>query len=85
EIQKNDLSVRDVEKLAKLASKEEGKEVKPRKRANRDTFYDEVELALSNTLGRKVRVLVSKTGGTLEMEFFDKEDLQTLAKQLDAE
>nr|MCR4746966.1 ParB/RepB/Spo0J family partition protein [Clostridiales bacterium] len=85
EIQKNDLSVRDVEKLAKLASKEEGKEVKPRKRANRDTFYDEVELALSNTLGRKVKVLVSKTGGTLEMEFFDKEDLQTLAKQLDAE
>jgi ParB family chromosome partitioning protein len=85
EIQKNDLSVRDVEKLAKLANKDEGKEVKPRKRANRDTFYDEVELALSNTLGRKVRVLVSKTGGTLEMEFFDKEDLQTLAKQLDAE
>lgn len=85
EIMKNDLSVRDVEKLAKLAKKGEGKEAKPRKKANRDTFYDEVELALTKTLGRNVRVLVSKTGGTLEMEFFDKEDLRKLAKQLDTE
>ncbi|MBO4445821.1 MAG: ParB/RepB/Spo0J family partition protein [Clostridia bacterium] len=85
DIQKEDLSVRDVEKLARLSNKDENKEQKPRKKANRDTFYDEVELALSETLGRKVRVLVSKTGGTLEMEFFDKKDLQKLAKQLDTE
>ena len=85
EIIKKDLSVRDVEKLAKLSASENGKEQKPRKKPNRDTFYDEVELALSKTLGRKVKVLVSKTGGTLEMEFFDKKDLQKLAKQLDTE
>lgn len=85
DITENDLSVRDVEKLAKISAKSGGKETKPRKRPNRDTFYDEVELALSKTLGRKVRVLVSKTGGTLEMEFFDKKDLQKLAKQLDTE
>jgi len=84
EIIKSDLSVRDVEKLAKL-SQSSNTEAKPRKRQNRDTFYDEVELALSKTLGRKVKVLVSKTGGTLEMEFFDKKDLSKLAKQLDTE
>ncbi len=84
EIQKNDLSVRDVEKLAKQSQTKT--DAKPRRKThNRDTFYDEVELALSSTLGRKVKVIVSKTGGTLEMEFFDKADLEKLAKQLDAE
>ena len=84
EIQKSDLSVRDVEKLAKQSQTKT--DAKPRRKThNRDTFYDEVELALSNTLGRKVKVIVSKTGGTLEMEFFDKADLEKLAKQLDAE
>lgn len=85
EIVKNDLSVRDVEKLAQIKNREKGKEPKPRKRTGRDTFYDEVELALTNTLGRKVVVKPTKTGGTLEMEFFNKEDLQKLAKQLDTE
>lgn len=83
DIVSRDLSVRDVERLAKESSKSDVP--KPRKKANRDTFYDEVELALSKTLGRKVTVKVSKTGGILEMEFFDKKDLTKLAKQLDAE
>ena len=83
DIVSRDLSVRDVERLAKEASK--GDAPKPRKKMNRDTFYDEVELALSKTLGRKVNVKVSKTGGILEMEFFDKKDLTKLAKQLDVE
>ncbi len=83
DIVSRDLSVRDVERLAKESSKNDVP--KPRKKTNRDTFYDEVELALSKTLGRKVTVKVSKTGGILEMEFFDKKDLTKLAKQLDAE
>lgn len=83
DIVSRDLSVRDVERLAKESSK--GDAPKPRKKTNRDTFYDEVELALSKTLGRKVNVKVSKTGGILEMEFFDKKDLAKLAKQLDVE
>lgn len=83
DIVSRDLSVRDVERLAKESSKSDVP--KPRKKTNRDTFYDEVELALSKTLGRKVTVKVSKTGGILEMEFFDKKDLTKLAKQLDAE
>ncbi len=83
EITKKDLSVRDVENLAKQGKKGDKKPSKNQKK--RDTFYDEVELALSSTLGRKVKVNASKNGGTLEMEFFNKEDLKKLAKQLDAE
>ena len=46
----------------------------------RDTLYDEVELSLSDTLGRKVVVKESGRGGKLEFEFFDKEDLMKLAR-----
>lgn len=83
-IEKN-LSVRDIEKLAKISANENNK-TPTRRKTKRDTFYDEVELALSEILGRKIKVFVSKNGnGTLEMEFFGKEDLEKLAKQLDAE
>lgn len=84
-IVKNNLSVRDIEKLAKSAAVDKDASHKVKRKNKRDTFYDEVELALSNILGRKVRVFVTKSGGTLEMEFFSKEDLEQLAKQLDAE
>ena len=80
-----DLSVRDVEKLSKMVAEEKGKEVKTKRKPSRDTFYDEVELALSNTLGRKVKVIVTKTGGSVEIEFFNKDDLKQLADQLDIE
>ena len=80
EIQENDLSVRDVEKIAKSKSKDQTQ--KPHRKSNRDTYYDEVELALSEALNRKVKVKVSKTGGSLEIEFFDKKDLEKLIKEL---
>lgn len=80
-IAEKNLSVRDIEKLAKLSAQKNNK--KPGKRnLSRDTFYDEVELSLSDVLGRKVRVFTSKNGGTIEIEFFDKEDLQKISKQI---
>lgn len=85
EIIEKSLSVRDIEKLAKSAAQNDNKAPKVRRKTGRDTFYDEVELALTETLGRRVKVFVSKDRGTLEMEFFDKEDLAKLAKQLDVE
>jgi ParB family transcriptional regulator, chromosome partitioning protein len=57
------LTVRDVEKLAKRSQQEAGAAPKPRSR--RDAFYDEVELALKETLGRKVRVVPGRGKGTL--------------------
>ena len=78
-----ELSVRQVEKMVKYAL--QGEKPTPKKREKkRDKFYDEVEIALTNTLGRKVKVYLSNTGhkGTLEFEFFGKEDLTKLAKDI---
>ncbi len=81
----NDLSVREVERLAKSADKADAQKAEKRLK-KRDTFFDEVELALAETLGRKVKVYVGKgSRGTIEFEFFGKDDLAQLAKQLDAE
>lgn len=79
----NELSVRQVEKMVKYAA--QGEKPKAQKRdKKRDKYYDEVELALTEALGRKVKIYLSKGGkGTLEFEFFGKEDLTQLAKDLD--
>lgn len=75
------LSVRETEKLVKQLNS--ASETKPAKVKRRDTFYSEVELSLSDILGRKVVVKESGKGGKLEFEFFDKEDLTKLAKLFD--
>lgn len=79
---KDGISVRDVERLAKSAQKT--KKAPEKREKKRDIFYDEVEIALSKVLGRKVKVFVSKGGsGTLEVEFFSKTDLEKLSKQFE--
>ena len=72
------LSVRETEKLVKQMNA--FSEKTPKKIKRRDTYYDEVELSLSDILGRKVVVKESGKGGKVEFEFFDKEDLGKLAK-----
>ena len=79
-IVKEDLSVRDVESLVKK-SKKVPKVVKQQKR---DKFFSEVELALVENLGRKVKIKEAKQdAGVLEIEFFDKDDLEDLAMKLE--
>ncbi|MGP1361575.1 MAG: ParB/RepB/Spo0J family partition protein [Candidatus Fimenecus sp.] len=82
EIYNSDLSVRGTEKLVKKLQNTEPP--KPRKILKpRNSFYDEVELSLKNVLGREVRVLNGKNErGTVEIEYFSKEDLQNIAKKL---
>ncbi len=72
------LSVRELERMAKSA-KRQPRTPKP---STRDSFYDEVELALRENLGRQVKVTVTPKGGTLQVEFFDPEDLRALANKL---
>ena len=48
----------------------------------REPFFEEVELALTEQLGRRVRVIEAKKGGVLQLEFYDREDLKTLAGAL---
>jgi len=81
---KKGLSVREVERLARAANK--SKKPKTKIEVRRDSFYDEVELALFTALGRKVKVnnRPGQEGGKLEIDFFDLEDLKKLANDLSA-
>lgn len=82
-IVKDGISVRETERLAKRANAG-AKPLSGRSPKKRDHFYDEAELALGRTLGRKVRILVGKDErGTLEIEFFGAEDLKRLMADLD--
>ena len=80
EIVAKDLSVRQVEKICKkkpTVQKEEKPEKKP-------SFYSMVELALSESLGRKISVSKSKgkQGGVLQIEFYSDEELTELSNKL---
>lgn len=78
------LSVRETEKLVKALTAE--KKEKRKKTAARNSFFDEVELSLNNSLGRKAKVVTKsgKESGTLEIDFYDKDDLARIAKVLSA-
>ena len=76
------LSVRELERMAKSAKSTPKTPAAPKRR---DSFYDEVELALRESLGRQVKVIASAKGGTLQIEFFDPEDLRALANKLEDE
>jgi len=70
------LSVRQTEQLVKALNKPPRT---PKPKPRRDTFYDEVELALSDVLARQVTVTTAGEGGRLTIEFFDADDLKKLA------
>lgn len=78
------LSVRATEKLVKTLTAEK-KEAK-KSASSRPTFFDEVELSLNNSLGRKAKVITKsgKESGTLEIAFYDKDDLARIASILSA-
>ena len=71
------LTVRDVERLASKPAKSKAKAPK-----KRDSFYDEVELSLTEALGRKVKVINGRSKGTLEIEFYSLDDLKNIANTL---
>lgn len=73
------LTVRDVEKMAKRPAKTKSKTADSR---GRDSFYDEVELALSDALGTKVKVYNGRNKGTLEIEFYTLDDLKNIANAI---
>ena len=76
------ISVRELEKMAKKANEmlEKQESEKPAKPKNH--YYEEVRLALNESLGRKVNVSGSKKKGVLTIEFYGEEDLKNLLAEL---
>ena len=83
EIEEKQISVRQLESIIKtLNNPKKDKDEKPKK-VKRDPYFDECELAIRQELGRKATINVNKGNkGTLEIEFFSKEDLQSILKTL---
>lgn len=79
-IYKKDLSVRQAEKLAKKKPEVE-EDTQPERKPS---FYSMVELALNESLGRKIRVNKNKgkQGGVLQIEFYSDEELTELSNKL---
>lgn len=85
EIEEKDLSVRETERIVKnlLSDKKDKKEKRPKKR---DPYYDECEISIREVLGRKASINLAKGDkGTIEIEFFGKDDLKKILKSLAGE
>lgn len=85
EITEKEISVRETERIVKslLAPKKDKADKKPKKR---DPYFDECELSIREALGRKASINVSKGNkGTIEIEFFSKDDLKKILKSLAGE
>lgn len=73
-----ELSVRQVEQIAKRESEnakaaEKSREIKPRL-----SYYTEVEASLTEQFGTKVRISEGKRGNVLQINFKDKEELENI-------
>ena len=79
-IYKKDLSVRQAEKHAKKKPEVE-EDTQPERKPS---FYSMVELALNESLGRKIKVNKNKgkQGGVLQIEFYSDEELTELSNKL---
>lgn len=77
------LSVRDVERLASKSDKEPAAVHGNDQRI--DSYFKEMELSLTERLGRRVKVDQGRDKGVLILEYYNKEDLAELAKKLTEE
>lgn len=71
------LTVRDVERIVKKSSVKVKKQPKPR-----ESFYDEMEIALEEELGRKVKINLEKNKGSIVIDFYSKDDLKELGDKI---
>lgn len=78
-----DISVRELERMAKRSNKSAEQEAEKLKPERKMSYYSEVELALREHLGRKIKVSGSDKKGVLEIEFYGRDDLTNIVKLLD--
>lgn len=81
EIVEKGLSVRFAEQAAKP---EKEKKVKEKEKTPKPNYYKEVEIALTESLGRKISVSKTKNGkgGALTIEFYSDDELKSFANLL---
>lgn len=75
-IEKN-LSVREVEHLVNELNDNVSRET-PKKNANKNIFFSEYEEVLQEKFGTSVKIKSSKDKGKIEIQFFNKEDLERI-------
>ena len=76
--------VDDVGELGKMRVEKTEKAAKaPEEPAwgGKSAFLTEMEIAMSMEMGRKVRIIPNGEGGTLQIQFWDEEDLKSLAEK----
>lgn len=80
-----DISVRELERLAKRSNKALENSDVSKIYEKKISYFGEVELALKEHLGRKIKVNGNEKKGVLEIEFYGKDDLTYIAKLLGKE
>lgn len=81
----NGMTVREVEKLSKKPKIDVTLKKNTKAEhftAMRDSYLDEIEIALNIELNRKVKVIGDAAKGTIQIEFYSKEELGDLAERL---
>ena len=77
------LSVREAEKIAAKIGKEP-KEKTPKKKDSfpKDKFYREMQVAMTDELGRPFKITENEKGGTIEIPFYSKEELADFCERI---
>ncbi len=75
-------NVREIERLAKKSDPKTAPKKEMEQPAT-DSFYKEVEIALQELLGRPVQVKMKNGKGSLEIAFYNKDDLKNLAMKFE--
>ncbi|MBO5746672.1 MAG: ParB/RepB/Spo0J family partition protein [Clostridia bacterium] len=78
ELARSGASVREIERI----SKQQTPGITMKKPRIKNKLYVETEAALAEQIGRKVKISGNGKSGTLQIEFFNEEDLFDIAKKL---
>ena len=78
-----ELSVREAEKMASKIGKEPKETPKKKKDSfPKDKFYREMQVAMTNELGRPFKITENEKGGTIELPFYTKEELADFCERI---
>ena len=74
---------REAEKMASKIGKEPKEAAKKKKDSfPKDKFYREMQVAMTNELGRPFKITENEKGGTIEFQFYNKNELADICERL---